>query len=311
MYRFEILSDSNIKDLQILYKDSFDEDRSIEEIKNKFNTTSVGYGYISFLAYDVNDFPSAFYAIFPTRVRYNGQIYLCGQIGDLMTHSAHRRRGLFEQLANHSHIYAKEKGFKFIFTFLYKGAGSYNGFVNKLNFKDNNLNAYHIKIPILPMYRWLYPYHMLRKIYDFYIRLLQLLFFKHSGIVSKDDFNRNELVKDNAFYAYKSKFSIAKNILINGVRVYCKLKHDGALAIGDMQKTDYKTFKNTLKRIKLFCFLGGIRLIHFEVSEGSYFDSLLSKDYSSYNYYQLCTLSLDDTIAIDEIEFIYGDVDTF
>ena len=311
MYRFELLSDSNIKDLQILYKDSFDEDRSLDEIKNKFNTSSIGYGYVSFLAYDDNGFPSAFYAIFPTRVQYNGHIYLCGQIGDLMTHSAHRRRGLFEQLAKHSHAYAKEKGFKFIFTFLYKGAGSYNGFINKLNFKDNNLNAYHIKIPVLPFYRWVYPFKRARNIYNKYISFLHYLFFKRPIQTTSTNFKTNELVKDDAFYSYKSKFSDAKNIVSKGVRLYCKLKSDGALAIGDMEKTDYKSFNRSIFKLKIFCFFSGLRLIHFEVTNNSYFDLFLKIKYKSYNYYQLCTFQLDESFNVDAVEFIFGDVDTF
>lgn len=311
MYRFELLSDSNIKDLQVLYLDAFGEDRSLNEIKQKFNTSSIGYGYTSFIAYDMNNFPAAFYGIFPTRVKLDGQVFLCGQIGDLMTHSAHRRRGLFEQLANYSHAYAKEKGFKFVFTFPYKGAYSYNGFIHKLHFKDNNLNAYHLKIPILPLYRWVYPYQKLRKIYNKYIDFLQFIFFKRPSQIEPISFPVNEIVKDSAFYAYKSNFSDAKNLISKGVRVYCKLKKDGALAIGDFEKTDYKTFHKSLNKLKFFCFFSGLRIIHFEVTKNSYFDSFLSKNNSPYHYYQLCTLQLDSSFSLDSIEFIYGDVDTF
>ena len=311
MYRFELLSDSNIKDLQVLYLDAFGEDRSLIEIKQKFNTSSIGYGYISFIAYDENNFPAAFYAIFPTRVFFEGEFHLCGQIGDLMTHSAHRRKGLFEQLANHGHAFAKEKGFKFIFTFLYKDAPSYYGFIHKLHFKDNNLNAYHIKVPVLPLYRWIYPFLFGRKIYNKYIHFLQFLFFKRTSQITSLKMPINELVKDEAFYAYKSNFSEAKNIISNGVRVYCKIKKDGALAIGEMEKSDYKTFTKSLRKLKIFCFFSGLRLIHFEVTQNSYFDLFLKKKYTPYNYYQLCTYQLDPSFCVDSVEFVYGDVDTF
>ena len=207
--------------------------------------------------------------------------------------------------------YAKEKGFKFIFTFLYKGASSYNGFVNKLNFKDNNLNAYHVKIPVLPLYRWSYPYKNIRLFYDKYINLLQVLFFKRSGHIQNQSADINELIKDDGFYLYKSTFSNAKNIVAKGVRVYCKVKKDGALAVGDMDKTDYDSFKKSLVRLKTFCFFAGIRLIHFEQSAGSYFDLFLKKNYTPYHYYQLCTHPLDETFPVDSIQFSYGDVDTF
>ena len=96
-YRFERLSDNNLKDLVLLFKNAFNKDFSIEFIKKKYATEGYGLKYVGFIAYATDNTPAAYYGIFPTKVRYNNKEYLCAQSGDTMTHSDHRGKHCFNK----------------------------------------------------------------------------------------------------------------------------------------------------------------------------------------------------------------------
>lgn len=313
-YRFERLSDHNIEDLKILYKDAFHEDRPSEYTKSKFNTAALGGHYFAFIAYDQNNFPSAFYAIFPFQVQIDGQMYLGGQIADLMTHSQHRRKGLYYKLANHTHAFVKENGMKFIIGVSYgMNNGTYEG-LKKLNFTDPcTFKGYHLKIQTLPLNRIANKNKLLNTVYQPYFNFIRKLNFKKVDFFKYSDKNLNygEIAKDNNFVSYKYGYSNCEILEIDGVRFFCKMKPDGSLAIGDIDKNSVEEIKYALKKLKRIAFWSGIRIIQFEASEGHIVDQVLSPICNSVDKYRVLYYNLDEKFPGEKVRFTYADIDTF
>lgn len=312
-YRFERLDANNIEDLKVLYKDAFDEDRTIEYTRNKFNTTKLGGQYFAFIAYDNNNFPAAFYALFPVEVTMNNQKYLSGQVADLMTHSLHRKKGLFLKLANHTHEFAKNQGMKFVFTFQYGTEGAYSGFI-KLKFIDKEcINGYYIKIHTFPLNRFAKRYKLLNVFYQPYFNLVEKLFFKKVNYFKyyNKDTNYGEILKENNFIDYKYGYSNCKIFEINNVRYLLKIKPDGSLAIGDIDKNNSEEIIKSLNKLKRVAFWLGIRIIQFEVSKGHLIDDVLSKYYSANNKFHVLFLNLDENFSGNLVKFTYADIDTY
>lgn len=312
-YRFERLNDNNIEDLKILYKDAFDEDRSSEYTRNKFNTKQLGANHIAFIAYDSNNSPAAFYALFPAQVTLDNKSFLAGQVADLMTHSAHRRKGLFLKLANHTHDFAKNNGMKFIFTFQYGTDGPYGGFIN-LNFTDtNSFNGYYLKLQTFPLNRFAKKIKLLSLFYQPYFRLIKTLFLKKATFFSYPDKNLNyaEISKNEHFIDYKYSYSDCEMIEIGNVKFLFKIKPDGSIAIGDVDKNDPEEIDRAIKKLKRVAFLLGIRIIQFEASKGHLIDQVLSKKYQAVNKFHALYYNLDENFSGDQVRFTYADIDTY
>ena len=313
-YRFERLSESNIEDLKILYKDAFNENRSTEYTNSKFNTQELGGKFFAFIAYDRQNFPSAFYALFPFQLVLEGKKHFGGQIADLMTHSSHRRKGLYYKLANHTHNFAKENGMEFIIGVSYgMNNGTYEG-LKKLNFTDpENFGGYHLKIKTLPVNRYSQKSSILNKIYRPYFNFIKKLFFKKVDYFkyTQKETQYGEIIKDEKYINYKYGYSTCMILEIGKVRFLCKIKPDGSLAIGDIDKNNELDIHKAIKKLKRIAFWLGIRIIQFEVSKGHLIDKVLSSKYSSVDKYRVLYYNLNENFPGDKIKYTLADIDTF
>lgn len=314
MFRVEILSNQNIHLLEDLYLDAFNEVRSKEEIRLKFNTEMLGCGYVSFLVFSIETGDLAgFYGVFPTRVIYEGKTHLCAQIGDLMTHSSYRRKGVFEFVANKTHQFLTDNNFKFVFTFPSNGATSYYGFVNKLQFREKLINSYSIKVKTLPLSRYIVKNKLFQKSYKLLIKFLCKVFFKNETKFSKiSSTERNQIIHDQHLIEYKSYLSPINGFLkdSNG-EVFFKVDKDGGLSIGFINTNNEISFNRLLKKLKRLCFFSMIRFIHFEVSENSYMNDFLSVKFEKQQLYRVCYKQLDDSVDVSKIQFEFIDIDSF
>ena len=315
MFRFEKLNLDNIHLLPALFEDAFGGRRELEEILVKYKLHGIYPSYVSFLAFSIEtDELAGFYGVLPSKFNYEGQVYLCAQVCDLMTHSNYRRLGLFESMANHAHKYLKNIGFKFVYTFPYEGAVSYFGFVNKLHFKEKSMNSYSLKVFTLPLSKKIQK-GFLTSFYSIYLKILFRLLFPNriDSINTSIETNQyNQLIHDSYLFGYKRLLS-KNNFLIQqkDIQSFMKIDRDGALSIGNLSLVNVNTFENSIKRLKIFCFLGFIRYIHFEVCSSNSLNGYLLKKTDFKNLYTICYLILDESIDVDKIEFNFIDIDSF
>ena len=118
-----------IKDVDLLIplmKDSFGLDVNTAFFNWKYKENPSGE-FIGFVAVSESGEIGAYYGVIPETYVVEGQQKLVYQSCDTMTHSAHRRRGLFQLLANHCYDYLRGQGKLFVVG--YGGKMSLPGFL--------------------------------------------------------------------------------------------------------------------------------------------------------------------------------------
>lgn len=109
-----------------LMKDCFGLDINTDFFRWKYQQNPSGE-FIGFIAVSEQNEIGAYYGVIPETYIVDGEVKVIYQSCDTMTHSAHRRRGLFQLLANHCYDYLRRQGKLFVVGF--GGAMSLPGFI--------------------------------------------------------------------------------------------------------------------------------------------------------------------------------------
>ena len=125
-YTFQKLENSSFELLIPLMKDCFGINVNIEYFKWKYLDNPAGE-FIGFIAVSSANEIAAYYGVIPELYSIEGEERTIYQSCDTMTHSAHRRKGLFQSLANICYRYLEEQDKLFIIGF--GGAQSTPGFL--------------------------------------------------------------------------------------------------------------------------------------------------------------------------------------
>jgi GNAT superfamily N-acetyltransferase len=125
-YTFQKLEKSGFESLIPLMKDCFGMDVNIDYFKWKYLDNPAGE-FIGFIAVSPANEIAAYYGVIPELYSIEGKERTIYQSCDTMTHSAHRRKGLFQSLAKICYRYLEENGKLFIIGF--GGAQSTPGFL--------------------------------------------------------------------------------------------------------------------------------------------------------------------------------------
>lgn len=125
-YKLRKLSGEEFHILIPLMKDCFGDDESIEYFKWKFLNNPAGE-FIGFIAEHESGEVGAYYGVIPEKYIVDGVSTIIFQSCDTMTHSKHRRKGLFQKLALHCYDYLREHNKLFVIGF--GGAQSTPGFI--------------------------------------------------------------------------------------------------------------------------------------------------------------------------------------
>lgn len=307
-YRFERLSDSNLKDLISLYLHAFNEKTSLDFLQKKYATSSFGLQFIGFIAYSGKE-PAAYYGVFPIKVKHNSIEYLAAQSGDTMTHPNHRGKGLFIKLAKMSYDLAKSNGVQFIFGF--PNENSYPGFVKKLEWKHYaNINNYKIATEVFPFekiakkFKFFEPYYqkmLAKKLAGFSASI-----FENS--LSHQSKNYGYVIHDQNYLNYKNYYK-SYIVELNGVR--CWIKIDGRLWVGDIEFCNEQKFKETLSSLLKLSKTLKCSSVHFSVFENSNYDKYLSEYTKPYYKNAVGCLNLSENVLGEYFAYQSADFDTF
>lgn len=308
-YRFERLSNDNIADLVPLYLDAFKENRPVSKIKAKFDTTAFGAKNWAVLAYAADNTVAAFYALFPVTVFANGQKLLAAQVGDLMTHSNHRRKGLYITLAEKTHELALAEGLQVVFTVPYGENASYQGFVNRLGFTNTHLmNGYYFKVPTLPVYSLITKATILKSMYETYIgTIVPVLGKAATGFSHQPAYP--SVTREQAFFDYKKSYSGFYLLKAGHTAVWFKIDR-GAIKVGDVDLQETDSVQPALNLLKKIAFATGIRIIQFETSPGTTLDNKLKMLATPVQNYRICIKNYSK-LADTDFRFTFGDLDNF
>ncbi len=310
-YKFERLSNKNLKDLVFLYQESFNEKTNLEFLQKKYDTHSFGLSFVGYVAYDsVSNEPAAYYGVFPIKVRYFNELILAAQSGDTMTHPNHRGKGLFITLAKMTYELAKNNSVEFIFGF--PNENSYGGFIKKLNWTVYaNINNYKIKSSALPFekvakkfpfFNYFYSKIFLKKIYS------KSLFQPFSNSIDSQISNVGFVEHDAHFYNYKTYY---RSTIISVEGINCWIKIDGRLWIGDIEYCNKEKFYSVviglLSLAKKIC----CSTIQFSVQENSDYDKWLKEKYDINSQNPVGCLNLGTRLNPENFAYQALDFDTF
>lgn len=303
-YTFQRLSEENIKHLVALYGLVFHKKVSLDFLMRKYNTKNSGASYIGYIAFS-EDGPAAFYGVLPCLMNIGGETVLAAQSADTMTHPDHRKKGLFQYLAQKTYALAKESGIRFIFGF--PNQNSYPGFV-KLNwqFPMEPLKLFMIRASSFPYAKAV---HKVKLFSKFYYRLVDLFIAKNVNAEDLFDNKEDGVQHDQSFIEYK-QYSRTFFVRINHALLW--IKPDSDLKVGFMKIHPQQTADTFIKKVsrlaaRLGCqnviFITGIHsnIYHFLKPLIQPIDSL------PVGFYNLS----DHPFEFGQLTFEYCDIDIF
>lgn len=309
-YRFERLTDANLKDLLFLYKEAFNEIESLSFLQKKYNTDFAGVKNIGFIAYEaINHSPVAYYGVFPVLLEFKQQQIIAAQSGDTMTHPNHRGKGLFITLAKMTYDLAKEVGIELVFGF--PNANSYPGFVKKLSWQHySNVNHYKLKASVIP-------FDKLVKRFSFLKPMQQILLPSSLPISPSEQFPNSIMLQNPlqggvshhlAFFAYKTYYP---SFVINICGVKCWVKIDGRLWVGDIEFCKEEKFNEVVDALVVYAKKKLCATVQFSFFEGSLYDQWMAKRSMVDSTIAVGALNL--SMKFDPTQFAYqaSDFDTF
>jgi hypothetical protein len=131
-----------------LFLNAFHQTVSIAEIERRYNTTKLGAPQIGFIAIDAESGePAAHFGVLPLKIINKGRILLAAQNADVMTHSKHRKRGLFTKLSGFTCALSREQGMELLYSSPNKY--SYHGLVHSSKWAHlEDIIRYDLKLKI-------------------------------------------------------------------------------------------------------------------------------------------------------------------
>ena len=309
-YKFERVSERNVIDLLLIYKDAFDKELNILEFKQKQNTKEFGDKYVGFIAYNQNNTPTAFYGVYTCQIEYQGKLFLAAQSGDTMTHSEHTGKGLFTQLALKTYNYCQENGFHLVFGF--PNENSFPGFVERLGWSHfDDMIPYLIRVKCIPWIRFKNTFRLPQSIHNWWCRLNLKKLTK--GIPFKSSCLSTETaVVDHSteFFEYKT---YGENYLIqlNGINVWIKFD-DTFLFIGDIERCNETDFKKTIQALKKIAFKMGLPHLRFHACSNTWGEKMFKKYGVPMEVkYPVGGINFTNTIPLEKLKLTGADNDTF
>ena len=258
-YKIRRIAPSDINNLIKLFKNSFRWNPSIAEIEKKYNTAILGPVNTGFIAFSDDETPAAYYGVFAVKLCIEGEIVQAAQSGDTATHSNHRGKGLFIELAKKTYSLCNELGIEIVFGFPNKN--SYPGFVKKLNWVHmHDIDVFSIPVRTVPIIKLVRKFPILKETYLSVVRMfIKNKVYKPDSFSSVISKGLTGIYRDGAYLSYKEsrdKFFL-NNHSISWV------KFDGSLIIGDVIAKDSIALKKHLKWLKRIAFFTGCNKITF------------------------------------------------
>src|ERR1041385_7806354 len=116
-YEYKRHDESVFPHLQYLFREANKVDIPLTFFQKKYDTAWTGKKFIGYIAFADDGQPAASYAVLPCFIRQGAQKHLAAQIVDVITHPAHRLKGLFVETATRTHQLAKAEGIKYLLGF--------------------------------------------------------------------------------------------------------------------------------------------------------------------------------------------------
>lgn len=309
-YRYEKITPDHIDDLIFIYRDAFGKAVDRDYIYHKQDTSAFGPSFVGYIAYSEAGEPAAFYGVFPCLLSLDGTKYLAAQSGDTMTHSNHRGKGLFTQLALKTYEYCRENGVHLVFGF--PNENSYPGFTRNLGWQHfDDFQIYLVRVYTLPWVRVKKAFGLSSSTHQTWASII-------AGNYPEGVPFANSVIEPGVggidhspeFFRYKS-YGAAKVRKVVGVNVWFKVD-ESFLYIGDIERCDDRTFDRVISGLKNMARLMGIPHLRFQCSRGAYHEAGFKRHGVLFNKtYPIGGVNFTNVIPISQFKFTMSDNDDF
>jgi hypothetical protein len=312
MYKYLEITDDLYSLTKELYKLSFNIKQKIKAIKIKYDTSMFGLKNIGYFAVSESNEPSAFYGVFPMRLRYGNNNYVIAQSGDTMTAPNHRNKGLFVQLAKMTYELARNRSVALVFGF--PNENSLPGFQRKLDWQFfGNMQRFRFRYPVLPLCEIGSKSSLFHSIYRKYcyiiLRRYEIILSEQSINDFKYSETKGQLARDLDYFTYKLKNSDNHLIRMNEFTLLIKPKDH--LIIGDVGYFESARLDDFMKTIHNLARILGCRNVIFTVSKNYWLYNYLVRTGTSEESLPIGFLPLDFNLPLGDISFTQSDYDTF
>lgn len=299
---YKRLSEENLKDLQYLFLNVFNKKKTINYLKNKYNTSYLGIKNICFLAYH-NNKPIAFYGAIPQKFTSSSSTIFVAHACDSFTLKEYQNKGLHYNLALKSYELMRAEGIKMVYA--YHSENTYHS-TKKLDWLEHKkMQRFHFKtvtFPIAKIAKKTYFDSLYQKICENYLRRFESLNPRTDySNKFKQNYNRD-------FIVYKNSFNHHFFIELHDCNFWIKI--DSILHVGHFSSKSDQNFKLALKKLKKIATVLGINEILFQVVIDSQEYEILSKIKTTKPSWLIGYLPFE-SIHIEDFEFNYADLDTF
>ncbi|MBI3139678.1 MAG: GNAT family N-acetyltransferase [Sphingobacteriales bacterium] len=266
-YTFTRVTAAHYPLLTELYADAFGSRLTIEDIRKRYDTPAPGCEHIAFIALHTASLaPAAYYGVFPHLVFREHEKILVAQSGDTMTHSAHRKKGLFVTLARLTYAECEKKGIRYIYGF--PNDNSLPGFLKHLQWKEvDQVTRYDLKLTFktFPLSRLSKKSPLIRK---WQLSLATRLLRKYRS-TAVDSFHNPltngyyRVYRDSAYLRYKET---PDKLFIRIEDITFWIRLTDVIWIGEMDNYHGIT-ERIIRKLKRFAFWSGYNTIVLNLNE--------------------------------------------
>ncbi len=266
-YRFEQVTSAHYPLLQKLFLNAFHQSILLEEIERRYTTTELGKPQIGFIAIDAESGePAAHFGILTLKIISKGKILIAGQNADVMTHSKHRKKGLFTKLSALTCQLCKENGFHLLYSS--PNQLSYHGLVHSskwMHLEDIIRYDLKLKVKTFPLPKISLKSKFLFRQYLFYAKRILKKFI----VEAPDEFTNKLPSDDPRVYRNKAHLNYRSDsnklfIKIDEVTFWIKLAD--VIWIGDIDHYDKVNF-GIIQKLKRLAFKLGYNTIVIHLNE--------------------------------------------
>jgi hypothetical protein len=309
-YNLESFDESHYSKFKILYRNAFGKTISIDECKRRFDTKARGLEFVGFIALQgANGMAVAFYGVFPLKIKTGQSVMLAAISGDTMTHSQHRKKGLFLRLAAMTFEKCRKLGIVLVFGF--PNNQSYYGFTRHLGWQhSNDLTEWNFsfRFKISPVHKLLKHATFLRPLFTAYARLL----LNNYIVTDIDSFDNSHgetygIVRRDRDYINYKRGNERIFIKIDNVIIWVRLSE--LLWIGDFSDLG-QVNQSVLKKIKKIARLLGYNSIRYAVNKEISLPEAM-KDFKAIESIPLCLKYLEEERKFPELLFTTADFDNW
>lgn len=251
-----------------LFLSAFNVNISYESFQKKYDTTELGHAVIGFIAiYKPTNSPAAYYGVFPVKALINGKEILIAQSGDTMTHTDHRKKGLFTALAHITFEACLKQGIEIAFGLPNKN--SYYGFTQKLGWIHlDDIERYDLKLSVKT-----FPLPKLSKkwgVFEIFLMYAKFVLSKTMVHQLRDFTNTNpdgkgKILRNASYLKYKE--SVDK-VFIRLENITLWIKFTDVLWVGEISDYSQVTHE-TIRKLKRIAFFLGYNTITFHINKST------------------------------------------